>query len=103
MIDDEEFCIVCIYTPHKEQNMIDFFKRLNSWITQNTLNELEIIVCGKFNSAMGDMDWSNPTSDRSKMHLLKLKDKLSLDDAFRLKYLDKIGYTYNCFWVVFLR
>ena len=53
------FCIVNIYAPNIEQNCIDFFKRINTWVhwvAQNVINENGIILCGDFNCALKDID-----------------------------------------------
>ena len=48
-IDQNIITLVNIYAPNNEQHRVDFFKRIQSFINQYSLNTENIIMCGDFN------------------------------------------------------
>ena len=51
-----KFCIVNAYAPNNETARINFFKRLGTWIPQNTCNKLGTILCGDLNCCIENID-----------------------------------------------
>ena len=69
----EDFTIVNIYAPNNEQERIQFFKKLSTWIPQNADNENGIILCGDFNSTLTQIDRNTRKLDRTASYLQNLK------------------------------
>ena len=74
--NDKIFTLVNIYAPNNEKDRNDFFKRINTWISQNASNLDNIILCGDFNC---QLDVNN--NDKSAGTLKKILKMIELNDC----------------------
>ena len=93
--DDDTYSVSSIYAPNEEKSRITFFKNIQKWVKQNSINEHCIILCGDFNCAMEKIDRNTNKSDKSTTHLKNLKVHLNVSDSFRQLHPSTIKYTYS--------
>lgn len=81
---NELFSICSIYAPNDENVRVDFFKKLNKWLTTNTINENNTVVCGDFNCCLTELDRvpSSHLKDKSRTCLKNIVSACKLNDMW---------------------
>jgi len=94
--NNEIYTIISAYAPNTVQARKEFFTKLVKWISQYTLNENNVILCGDLNSCYLDQDRvpSNHTQDSSKKQLKQLLITSNLEDAWVKSQQDCNRYTF---------
>lgn len=82
------FSIVNVYAPNYDQQRLEFFKRLKSFIFKYSVNIENVAVCGDFNCNIEN------TSDKSSEYLKHALKSLEMYDAWRHKHNTLNGYTW---------
>ena len=86
-IDQNIITLVNIYAPNNEQHRVDFFKRIQSFINQHSLNTENIIMCGDFNFYL------KRVNDKSAVKLSNISNNLSLYDVWNERHENVSGFT----------
>ena len=86
--DENVFTFVNVYAPNNDNDRVIFFKKLKTFISRNTLNENDILLCGDFNCCKGRI------YDKSYMKLLDTVRCLDLTDVWIDKHPQLNGYTW---------
>ena len=86
--EESFFTIVNIYAPNNEDSRIEFFKRMSIFISHNSIDVSNIVLCGDFNCKL------DCQQDRSARKLQTIIDSLELFDFWRVKHKDLNGYTW---------
>ena len=94
-IDEKIYNIFNIYAPNNYSEKLKFYKKCDTWISQNLNDNSNIIFCGDFNCTLKDIDRNNLKVDKESKHLHKILKKHNLTDTFRFLNKDKIEYTYH--------
>ena len=87
-IDHDIITLVNIYAPNNENCRVDFFKRMQTFINQHSLNIKNVLLCGDFNCT------SNKTSDKSTVKLNAVCKNIDLIDVWSEKHGNMTGYTW---------
>lgn len=82
--DSEIYTIISAYAPNGIQARKEFLSKLEKWISQYTLNENNVILCGDLNCCYLEQDRvpSNQTQDSSKKQLNQLLTTSNMEDAW---------------------
>ena len=86
--EDNILSIVNIYAPNNESDRINFFKRLQSFINNYSMNVENIIICGDFNCVL------SKERDKSSACLKKLVKNVNLCDVWFDKHKELSGFTW---------
>jgi len=94
--NNEVYTIVSAYAPNAIHVRKEFFTKLEKWITQYTMNENNVILCGDMNCCYLDQDRipCSQTCDISKKHLEHLIKMCKLDDSWVKSQQEKNRFTY---------
>ena len=87
-IDQNIITLVNIYAPNNEQHRVDFFKRMQTFINQFSLNTENIIMCGDFNCYL------KRGNDKSAVKLCNISKNLSLLEVWNEKHENLSGFTW---------
>ena len=82
------FSFVNIYAPNDNGERVQFFKKLKTFISQNTMNENAILLCGDFNCCKDRLH------DKSYSKLLDTLRYLDLSDIWLEKHPRLNGFTW---------
>ena len=70
--ESQSYSIVSAYAPNNESDRMNFFKRLQTWINQNSINEHGTILCGDLKSTLSKIDRNTNIIDRTSKPLSNL-------------------------------
>jgi exonuclease III len=91
----QKYTVVNVYAPNNTTPRRAFFRHIQQWIRNNSVNENCIAVCGDFNCALEGIDRLNAANDASRGSLKDLLNYLNLEDTYRISNKNKPGYTYS--------
>ncbi len=95
-IEEQQYSIVNIYAPNVEKDRSEFFKKVNKWINQYSINVDNNIIVGDFNCCLNNQDRSPQThlNDKSRKCLKKICKNLKIIDCWNKIHSGLAGYTY---------
>ena len=87
-IDDHPITLVNVYAPNNQTDRCEFFKRMQTWVSQHANTLENLILCGDFNCVLDN------SSDKSSNVLKKCLSKLNFCDMWNELHPQKTGYTW---------
>ena len=79
--------LVNIYAPNNEQQRLEFFKKVKTFIYHHSMNVENVLLCGDFNCCNG-------RSDKSYLKLSQIVKELKMKDLLMNIHKDLNGYTW---------
>lgn len=87
-IGETDLTLVNIYAPNNESHRIQFFKRMKTFINNNSNNISNTILCGDFNCKL------NSTTDKSSKLLKEIIKQMKCSDLWEEKNKHSDGFTW---------
>ena len=93
-IDNQHYCLVNIYAPNDVASRINFFKRTQKWIKENSKTDTHIIIAGDCNSIDDKRDRASGHLGRCAKHFTDFKYFNGVCDIWRKQNPDAVEYTF---------
>ena len=95
--NDSILTIVNIYAPNKEQERMNYFTGITTWIMENATSLDNLIIGGDLNICMNDNDRSSKThlKDKSRQTLKRIMETINVEDVWEKFAKQKDHFTWS--------